>query len=226
MITRQRRAFPSKSESGTVGGRSHKQVLASINIRSSPLLCAGPFASTAVIAQHLRIHSSSRPLALSGCTVPAANHGPINSAASPIAQDSRIAMPSRSVRQAEKRALEGANESQDTLVVAHNLMLNYGVGLVSRLMSLWRRQPLAPSRLPQHKPMRKLTTQALCREAVHPPEFVSSPRCSELHLRSAPDAYHVAFTSAGESADEVSYPHGLGRIQCATPVLPPAHGLH
>ncbi|GAB1314421.1 radiation sensitive protein rad9 [Madurella fahalii] len=40
-------------------------------------------------------------------------------------------MASKSIRQAEKKALEGANESQDTLVVAHYLMLDYGVGLRS-----------------------------------------------------------------------------------------------
>jgi hypothetical protein len=40
-------------------------------------------------------------------------------------------MASRSVRQAEKKALDGANESQDTLLVAHYLMIDYGVGLVS-----------------------------------------------------------------------------------------------
>jgi hypothetical protein len=40
-------------------------------------------------------------------------------------------MASRSLRQAEKKALDGANESQDTLLVAHYLMMDYGVGLVS-----------------------------------------------------------------------------------------------
>lgn len=40
-------------------------------------------------------------------------------------------MASRTLRQAEKKALDGANESQDTLLVAHYLMMDYGVGLVS-----------------------------------------------------------------------------------------------
>jgi hypothetical protein len=40
-------------------------------------------------------------------------------------------MPSKTICQAEKAALDGANESQDTLVIAHCLMMNYGVGLVS-----------------------------------------------------------------------------------------------
>ncbi|KAK4157200.1 hypothetical protein C8A00DRAFT_40423 [Chaetomidium leptoderma] len=40
-------------------------------------------------------------------------------------------MPSKNLRQAEKRALDGANESQDTLVVAHYLMMDFGVGLRS-----------------------------------------------------------------------------------------------
>ncbi|KAL2025005.1 hypothetical protein VTK56DRAFT_7 [Thermocarpiscus australiensis] len=40
-------------------------------------------------------------------------------------------MPSRSIRRAEKKALDGANESQDTLVVAHYLMRDYGVGQTS-----------------------------------------------------------------------------------------------
>lgn len=40
-------------------------------------------------------------------------------------------MPSKTLRQAEKKALDGANESQDTLVLAHNLMVGFGVGLVS-----------------------------------------------------------------------------------------------
>jgi hypothetical protein len=44
-------------------------------------------------------------------------------------------MPSKSIRQAEKKALDGANESQDTLVVAHYLMMDYGVGLVSVALS-------------------------------------------------------------------------------------------
>ncbi|KAK4193028.1 DNA repair protein crb2 [Podospora australis] len=40
-------------------------------------------------------------------------------------------MPSRTLRQAEKEALEGSNESQDTLEVAELLMRDYGVGLTS-----------------------------------------------------------------------------------------------
>ncbi|KAL2269680.1 hypothetical protein VTJ83DRAFT_1864 [Remersonia thermophila] len=40
-------------------------------------------------------------------------------------------MPSRTLRQAEKKALDGANESQDTLLVAHHLMTEYGIGLRS-----------------------------------------------------------------------------------------------
>lgn len=44
-------------------------------------------------------------------------------------------MPSKSIRQAEKKALDGANESQDTLVIAHYLMMDYGVGLVSVALS-------------------------------------------------------------------------------------------
>jgi hypothetical protein len=38
---------------------------------------------------------------------------------------------SKTIHQAEKRALDGANESQDTLVIAHKLMMDFGVGLVS-----------------------------------------------------------------------------------------------
>ncbi|KAL2132122.1 hypothetical protein VTI74DRAFT_4211 [Chaetomium olivicolor] len=40
-------------------------------------------------------------------------------------------MRSKTLRQAEKKALAGANESQDTLVIAHYLMKDYGVGLTS-----------------------------------------------------------------------------------------------
>lgn len=43
-------------------------------------------------------------------------------------------MPSKTIRQAEKKALDGDNDSQDTLVLAHCLMRDYGVGLV-RLLS-------------------------------------------------------------------------------------------
>ncbi|SPQ21589.1 efd0b97f-328f-472d-84ff-e52cb7f36d48 [Thermothielavioides terrestris] len=38
---------------------------------------------------------------------------------------------SRTLRQAEKKALDGTNESQDTLVIAHHLMMSFGVGLRS-----------------------------------------------------------------------------------------------
>lgn len=40
-------------------------------------------------------------------------------------------MHSRTLRQAEKTAIEGTNESQDTLLLAHHLMMDFGVGLVS-----------------------------------------------------------------------------------------------
>jgi hypothetical protein len=49
--------------------------------------------------------------------------------------------PSRTLRQAEKKALDGANESQDTLLIAHHLMMDFGVGLVSVTLS-----PCGPDR--------------------------------------------------------------------------------
>ena len=41
-------------------------------------------------------------------------------------------MASKTLRQAEKKALEGTNESQDTLAVARLVMREFGVGLVSQ----------------------------------------------------------------------------------------------
>jgi hypothetical protein len=40
-------------------------------------------------------------------------------------------MHAKTLRQAEKTAIEGTNESQDTLLLAHHLMMDFGVGLVS-----------------------------------------------------------------------------------------------
>lgn len=40
-------------------------------------------------------------------------------------------MPSKTLRGAEKKALEGENESQDTLEVFNRLVQGYGVGIVS-----------------------------------------------------------------------------------------------
>ncbi|KAK4239119.1 hypothetical protein C8A03DRAFT_14458 [Achaetomium macrosporum] len=51
-------------------------------------------------------------------------------------------MPSKTLRQAEKAALDGANESQDTLVIAHHLMMNYGVGLRSSSPPAGEARPL------------------------------------------------------------------------------------
>jgi hypothetical protein len=52
-------------------------------------------------------------------------------------------MQSKTLRQAEKKALDGANESQDTLVIAHYLMMDFGVGLVSVALTMLFRLPLA-----------------------------------------------------------------------------------
>lgn len=40
-------------------------------------------------------------------------------------------MASTGIRQVERKALDGPNESQDTLEIAHYLMRAYGVSLVS-----------------------------------------------------------------------------------------------
>lgn len=81
-----------------------------------------PFAHHSLIRLHPSIlHPGGRKSRQASLAFPLAR---------PIAQHS-FKMLSKSVRQAEKKALEGANESQDTLVVAHYLMLDYGVGLVS-----------------------------------------------------------------------------------------------
>lgn len=50
-------------------------------------------------------------------------------------------MQSKTLRHAEKKALDGANESQDTLVIAHYLMMDFGVGLVSVALTLLFRLP-------------------------------------------------------------------------------------
>ncbi len=42
-------------------------------------------------------------------------------------------MSSGSIRQAEEEALERGNDSQDTLLLAHYVMKDFGVGLVSCL---------------------------------------------------------------------------------------------
>jgi hypothetical protein len=70
---------------------------------------------------------------------------------------------SKTLHQAEKRALDGANESQDTLVIAHKLMMDFGVGLVS-VASTWR----APGQLILfvHCAAKQLTTR---RRRMAPP---------------------------------------------------------
>ncbi|KAL1837124.1 hypothetical protein VTJ49DRAFT_4236 [Mycothermus thermophilus] len=72
-------------------------------------------------------------------------------------------MPSRTLRQAEKKALDGANESQDTLLVAHRLMTDYGVGLVSPEplspgQQLWRKFQRRIEANNKHRAEEQLTT--------------------------------------------------------------------
>ncbi|KAK4122240.1 hypothetical protein N657DRAFT_599182 [Parathielavia appendiculata] len=60
---------------------------------------------------------------------------------------------SKTFRQAEKRAFDGANESQDTLVIAHYLMMDFGVGLRSSSPPAGEAMPLPSPRqsLPSSK---------------------------------------------------------------------------
>lgn len=90
-------------------------------------------------------------------------------------------MASKTLRQAEKKALEGANESQDTLMVAHCLMREFGVGLVSLL-------PILRETWPGRG---RLTLGALCREAAR---LQQKSRCLSLPPG---EAGHQAREAAG-----------------------------
>jgi hypothetical protein len=67
-------------------------------------------------------------------------------------------MASKTLRQAEKKALEGTNESQDTLVVAHCLMAAYGIGLVSVASAILGDLPGLPELTFWHCAAKQLTT--------------------------------------------------------------------
>ncbi|KAL2262910.1 hypothetical protein VTK26DRAFT_8959 [Humicola hyalothermophila] len=99
-------------------------------------------------------------------------------------------MASKSIRQAEKKALDGANESQDTLVIAHYLMKNYGIGLRSS-SPVPAAEPSLPS--PERsdsqseqtgtKPAAHPTNPAKSDEACGDSQRSSIPETQEAHLR-------------------------------------------
>ncbi|KAK0665521.1 putative DNA repair protein [Cercophora samala] len=73
-------------------------------------------------------------------------------------------MPSKTLRGAEKRALEGENESQDTLVVFERLVKDYGVGLTSS-------SPPPPHRSTTPPPSKHAAQKDLGRSKKPPPSF-------------------------------------------------------
>ncbi|KAG7289104.1 hypothetical protein NEMBOFW57_005467 [Staphylotrichum longicolle] len=58
-------------------------------------------------------------------------------------------MQPKTLRHAEKKALDGANESQDTLVIAHYLMMDYGVGLTRGTRRVDDIEESQPSSIPE-----------------------------------------------------------------------------